>query len=214
MATNPTVQTIMQALDWGYDKAVNGLPGLDSAEDMAQDYLKGDGSLTDKAGSLIRWQTTKAGLSGFVNGLGGVVLMPVTLPANITSVMYVQTRMVASIAHMGGYDIRDDRVKSLVYACLCGNAAKDVVKEVGIKTGMNLGKQAIKAIPYPLIVKINQAVGFRLLTKFGAKGVVNLSKLVPVFGGIVGATLDSTATRTIGQVAMETFIGKQETAPA
>lgn len=207
MAENQAVQALMQTLDWGYDKAINGFPGLDSAEEMAEDYLQGEGSLTDKAGSLVRWQTTKAGLSGFVNGIGGAPLMPLTLSANITSVMYVQTRMVAAIAHMAGHDIRDDRVRTLVYACLCGNGAKDVVKEAGIKTGMKLGEQAIKAIPYPLIVKINQAVGFRLLTKFGTTGVINLSKLVPVFGGVMGAALDSSATRTVGWVAVDTFMG-------
>ena len=214
MAKNLTTQALIQVLDWTYDKAVNGIPGTDTAEKMAQDYLKGGGSLEDKAGCLIRWQCTKAGVSGFLNGLGGVILMPVTLPANITSVMYVQTRMVAAIAHMGGHDIRDDRVKALVYACLCGNAAKDLVKEAGIKTGTKLGEQAVKAIPYPLIRWINQAVGFRLLTKFGQKGVVNLHKLVPVVGGVVGSTLDSAATRTVGWVAVETFIGQDGFAPA
>lgn len=78
------------------------MPGLDSADEMAQDYLRGDGSLEDRVNSLIRWQNTKAGTSGFLSGLGGVMLMPVTIPANISSVMYVQVRMIAAIAQMGG----------------------------------------------------------------------------------------------------------------
>jgi len=61
---------IMIALDWAYDKAINGVAGLDSASEMANDYLKSAGSLEDKANSLIRWQNTKAGTSGFFNGAG------------------------------------------------------------------------------------------------------------------------------------------------
>lgn len=206
MANDLTESKIMQTLDWAYDKAINGVPGLDSAQEMAQDYLKGDGSLVDKANSLIRWQNTKAGTSGFLSGLGGFALMPVTIPANITSVMYVQVRMIAAIAHMGGHDLENDRVKALVYACLCGNAAKDIVKEIGIKVGTKLTEQAIKNISSQVIVKINQAVGFRLLTKFGQTGAINLAKAIPLMGGIIGATFDSVTTNTIGNIARDTFI--------
>lgn len=37
----------------------------------------------------------------------------------------------------------------------------------------------IKKIPGTVLIKINQKVGWRLLTKFGEKGTVNLVKLVP-----------------------------------
>lgn len=206
MANKLTESKIMQALDWAYDKAVNGIPGLDSAQEMAQDYLEVEGSLVDKVNSLIRWQNTKAGTSGFLSGLGGIALMPVTIPANITSVMYVQVRMIAAIAHMGGHDLQNDRVKALVYTCLCGNAAKDIVKEIGIKIGTKMTEQTVKNISSQIIVKINQAVGFRLLTKFGQTGVINIGKAIPLVGGVVGAAFDSITTNTIGNIARDTFI--------
>lgn len=196
----------MNALDWAYDKAIDGVPGLDSAEDLASSYLAESGDLEEQVNSLIRWQNAKSATSGFINGLGGAILMPVTIPANITSVMYVQVRMIAAIAKMGGYDLRDDRVKTLVYTCLCGNAAKDIAKELGIKVGTKITEQAIKNISREVIVKINQAVGFRLVTKFGEKGVINLGKAIPLVGGVVGATFDSVSTNTIGNVAREIFI--------
>lgn len=199
----------MQALDWAYDKALNGVPGVDTADEMAANYLSGNGTLEEKVNSLIRWQNTKAGTSGFLSGLGGVMLMPVTIPANITSVIYVQVRMIAAIAKMGGHDLHDDRVKTLVYTCLCGNAAKDVLKGIGSKVGTKLTEQAVKNISGAVITKINQAVGFRLLTKFGQTGAINIGKAIPFVGGIVGATFDSVATNTIGNVARDTFIEKK-----
>jgi hypothetical protein len=208
MAKDLTESKIMQALDWAYDKAVTGVPGLDSAQEMAADYLSGDGTLHCKANSLIRWQISKAGTSGFLTGLGGILTMPVTIPANLASVMYVQIRMIAAIAHMGGHDLKNDKVKSLVYACLAGNAAKDILKDIGIVVGTKLTTQAIKNISGKTIVAINQKVGFRLLTKFGEKGVVNLGKAVPIIGGIIGGAVDSVATNTIGNIARDTFIGK------
>lgn len=198
--------TIMKAMDWAYDKAVNGIPGLDSAEEMAADYLNGNGSLRDKVNSLIRWQNTKAGTSGFVTGLGGLLTLPVTLPTNITTVLYVQIRMIAAIAKMGGYDLKDDRVKSLVYTCLVASSASDVVKQTGIAIGQKLALNALKNMSADVLVKINQKVGFKLLTKFGEKGAINLGKSIPILGGIVGGLFDSISTNTIGNVARDTFI--------
>jgi len=206
MANNLTESKIMQALDWAYDKAINGVTGLDSASELAESYMKQDGSLKDQANSLIRWQNTKAGTSGFLTGLGGLILMPIAIPANISSVIYVQIRMIAAIAYMGGHDLKDDRVKSLVYTCLTGNAAKDILKDIGIVIERKLTESAIKNISGKTITAINQKVGFRLLTKFGEKGVVNLGKAVPILGGVIGATFDSVATNTIGNIARDTFI--------
>jgi uncharacterized protein (DUF697 family) len=210
MANDLTESKVMQALDWAYDKAVNGVAGLDSASELAADYMKQEGSRTDQVNSLIRWQNTKAGTSGFLSGLGGLITMPITIPANITSVMYVQIRMIAAIAQMGGHDLKDDRVKSLVYACLTGNAAKDILKDIGIVVGRKITENAIKNIGGKTITAINQKVGFRLLTKFGEKGVINLGKAVPLLGGVIGATFDSVATNVIGNIARETFIVETE----
>ena len=208
MANNLTESKIMDVLNWSYDKAVQGVAGLDSAYDLADDYLKQEGSLHAQANSLIRWQNTKAGTSGFLTGLGGIITLPVAIPANVASVMYVQIRMIAAIAHMGGYNLNDDRVKSLVFLCLTGNADKDILKDVGIVVGKKLAENAIKNISGKTIVAINKKVGFRLLTKFGEKGVINLGKAIPLLGGVVGATFDSVSTNTVGNIARNTFISK------
>ena len=200
---------IIKALDYSYNKAIDGLPGLDTSEELAQNYLIGDGTLEDKAKRLVKWQMAKAGTSGFITGIGGLITMPVAIPANITSVMYVQVRMIASIAVMGGYDIRSDQVKSLVYICLCGSAVTDIVKDVGINVGTKLSITAINKISGATLTKINQAVGFRLLTKFGQTGVINLGKSIPFVGGIIGGTVDGVSTKTIGNIAINTFLKNQ-----
>lgn len=206
MSNELSESKVMQVLDWAYDKAINGVSGLDSASELAGSYMKTNSSPVDMANSLIRWQNTKAGTSGFLTGLGGIITMPVTIPANIASVMYVQIRMIAAIAHIGGHDIKDDRVKTLVYACLTGNAAKDIIKDAGIVIGTKLTTNAIKNISGKTLIEINKKVGFRLFTKFGEKGVINLGKAVPLVGGIIGGSMDSIATNTIGNIARDTFI--------
>ncbi len=197
---------IMKALDYGYDKAINGLPGLETAEDLAQDYVTGVGSLHDQARSLVRWQIAKATTSGFVTGVGGLLTMPVAIPANIASVLYIQLRMIAAIAAMGKHDVRSDQVKTLAYMCLCGSALTDLVKQAGIHIGQKLTVNAINKISGATLTKINQAVGFRLLTKFGQTGAVNLGKAVPILGGVIGGSVDGAMTRSIGKIAIKTFL--------
>lgn len=56
-----------------------------------------------------------------------------------------------------------------------------------------------------MLKRINQAVGFRLLTKAGEKGIINLTKLVPVVGGVVGGTFDAVTCRITAKAAREAF---------
>ena len=198
---------IMQALNWAYDKALDGsIPGTDSSYELAENYLKGEADIVDKVNSLIRWQNTKSATTGFVSGLGGIITMPVAIPASIATVIYVQIRMVAAIAIMGEYDVKDDRVKTLVFSCLVGNAAKDILKGTGVVIGSKMTTQLIKGISKETIFAINKRVGFRLLTKFGEKGAINLGKMISLVGGLIGATFDGISTNIIGNIARKTFI--------
>lgn len=206
-----TQEKIMQALDYACDKALHGLPGVDSAERLAQDYLEEFrcgklATLEDAAHSLIRRQSTKSATSGFVTGLGGLLTMPVAIPVNLASVYFIQIRMISAIAHMAGYDVRNDQVKALVYSCLAGDATPEVLKDAGIQLGKKLAPNGSNALSAEVIQKINQAVGLRLLTKAGTTGMVSLSKAVPLLGAVIGATVDAVTTRTIGNTAVDVFV--------
>ena len=90
--------------------------------------------------------------------------------------------------------------------------AKDIIKDTGIVIAQKLAISSIRNISGATLTKINQAVGFRLLTKFGSKGAINLGKAVPLLGGIVGATFDSVTTNTVGNIARDLFIGHSQRA--
>lgn len=187
---------ITNLLDWAYNKAIVGFTGLDSAYDLANSYMNQKGSLDQRVNSLIKWQVAKAATSGFVMGLGGVMSMPVTVPANVASVIYMQIRMIAAIAYMGGHDIKSDKVKSMIYICMVGNSAKELLKDVGVKTGEKV------------MTKILEKVSTKLLSKIGEQGVSTLGKAIPVFGGVVGGSFDAVSTNIVGRVAKKTFINK------
>jgi hypothetical protein len=206
--TELTESVISQALEFVYEKAICGFKGVDSATKLAESYKKSHPCDKSKqVDALIKWQIGKGATSGFVTGLGGLLTLPVAIPANITSVLFIQIRMIVAIAIIGGYDPRDDKIKSFVYSCLAGSAVKDVLKDAGIKIGQQLVLQkVIPAISYGMLVRINRTVGFRLIAKFGEKGFINLGKMVPLVGGIIGGAMDAVWVAGVGKVAKALFL--------
>lgn len=201
-----TESKMMQVLEWGYEKAIQGLPGMESAEELAKRYLEKYDTVDEAIDTFINWQCAKCATSGFITGLGGLLTLPVAIPANISSVIFVQIRMIAAIAYMRGYNLKDDQVKTLVFVALTGQAATDILKQAGITIGSKVGMNLIKKMPMKVIYQINKKVGFRLVTKFGQKGVINLGKMVPIVGGVIGGTVDTVGTLTVGKTAKKLFI--------
>ena len=199
-------EDVMKILDSCYEKCLNGIPKVSpSVEEMANDYLKKYKTKEEACKAMIRNQIAKCATSGFITGFGGFITMPVTLPANITSVIYVQMRMIACTSYMAGFDLNSDQTQTLVYACLAGVAVNNVIKQAGIKFGVKFANGLIKKIPGKVLIKINQKVGFRFATKFGTKGIINLGKLIPGVGAVIGGGLDLVETKIIAKRSYKWF---------
>lgn len=202
-----TQEDVMAMLSKVYDSSIQGIPKVSiPIEQLANDYLSKHENVNDAAQSFIKYQIAKCTTSGFVTSFGGFLTMPVTIPANIGSVVYVQMRMIACLAYMGGYDIACDQVQTLVYACLAGVSVDHIVKNVGVQFGVKFANAMVKKIPGSVLTKINQKVGFRFLTKFGTKGLVNIGRMVPVVGAVVGGGFDFVETKIIADRAYKMFI--------
>jgi hypothetical protein len=201
-----TSEDIMKMLDACYDKSIHGINKVSSPiEEFAEDYLKKEKDERKAAKAMIKNQIAKCTTSGFITGFGGAITLPVSIPANISSVLYVQMRMIAGIAYMAGYDLDCDQVQTFVYACLAGVSVNGVVKQAGIKVGVKVTEKAIQKIPGKALVKINQRIGFRFLTKFGEKGIINLGKLIPGAGALINGGLDLVETKVIADRAFKMF---------
>ena len=203
--TKLTMSTVERMLTWAYKQALSSHGPIDGAIELAESYQGRHSSPRRDANALIRWQTAKAAGLGFITGVPGLPAMPVTLPANLTSVLFIQIRMIAAIAYLGGYDLNDDRVKTLCFACLCGNGARTILREAGIEVSQKMAVSALRRLPGRTFIEINKRVGFRLLTKFGEKGVINAGRAIPVLGGLVGGGVDAAWTKTIGNRARDIF---------
>lgn len=178
----------VENVDKIYDLALNGINGISEPLDkLVNDYVRQYGRTEKAIDKMVSSQRLKVTTTGFVTGLGGLLTLPIAIPVDLASSLYIEMRMIAAIASLRGYDIHHDQVRTLIYACMVGNALGDVIKQAGIKTATQLTvKKLMPKLTREVIVKINKAVGFRLLTKGGTKGLINAGKLVPVIGGVIG----------------------------
>lgn len=164
-------------LDWAYKMAANAdLPGLDSAEELAREYLAKSGTLEERADRLVKDYQAKTGLLGAATGAGGLM----TLPINLVSSTLLQMRMAAAIALMGGWKLEDEKVKKALMLCALGS------KVVNKLTSAVLEKAAQKAA-----VKLTGKV---------------VGKSVPLMGMVLSGAIDATTTKTIGKAAKQWFI--------
>lgn len=198
---------IMKILDNCYEACLNGIPKVsDDVKLIADEYLNKYKNKETACKKMLDNQIIKCTTSGFITGFGGILTLPVSLPANITSVIYVQMRMIACAAYMGGYDLSSDETRTFIYACLAGVAVNGLIKQASLKFGVKFANVLIKKIPGKVLTKINQKVGMRFITKFGTKGVINLGKMVPGVGAVIGGSLDFIETKVIANRAYKWFI--------
>lgn len=202
-----TESAALKVANWLTEKAMGGAGPVSSADALAMEYLINVdyADHDERVDSLIFWETTKNFTSGFITGLGGVITLPVSIPAALSASWLLQARMIGAIAKIYGHSLDDDRVKTMILLTITGNDIKEILKEAGVKIGTKVTYKIIEAIPGKILIEINKKVGFRLLTKAGEKGIVNLTKLVPGVGGLIGGSVDAVSCRTVGKLAKHAF---------
>lgn len=152
--------------------------------------------------SVIRECVAAAGVNGFVTGLGGLVALPVALPANAAGNLIVNARMVGAIAYLRGYSLNDPHTQTLVTLIVAGSSLQMAASSAGVEIGKQTAKQVIKSIPIAVLRKINARAGFFLVAKYGGKrALLTLGKAIPIVGGLVGGGVDATLTRAIASLA-------------
>lgn len=189
-------------------KAVDGFRGFPGAREVARRHLEKRRDVDRAIRDVIDQHVRLAGVQGFVTNLGGLVAMPVAVPANMAGIAVLQLRMTAAIAHLRGYDVADPRVRTAALLTLLG---KDSV-ETAMKRGID-----VPGTPHdlasglgPLDPGVTELIAAKvtgeLVARIGGKhATLAVAKRVPVVGGAVSAGVDAFATYSVGKYADREF---------
>lgn len=196
------------------DTGIDGKGPFPGAQKVADAALSGTPNPKAAVDRVVRNHLALGGAGGFVTGLGGFVTMSVALPANVLEFYLVATRMVAAIAQLRGYDIRQQQIRTAVLLTLVGADADDLLKKAGVVTGgSGLTNLAVQRLPGPALMVVNKAIGFRLIAQVGRSTFARLGRAVPLVGGAVGAGLDVYLLKRIAAQARQEFPQRVTSAP-
>ena len=202
-------EQIMELLHKCYELSMNGIPGAKSCNQLADEYLLKYREPDIAARKMVNQQIAKCATTGFMTNIGGIITIPAGFPVNLLSVWYMQIQMIGTLAVIGGFDLTDDEVETLTYLCFVDASMANICKKAGIQVANKAAEKMVEKVPYSVLKKINNMVGYRMLTKMGSTGTINLIKLVPLAGGFVGAGFDYYETDKIAKRAYKTFILKK-----
>lgn len=191
--------------------AIDGRGRLPSAKSTAARQMQRHGGAVDGAiQGDIDLHVRLASLQGFVTNLGGLAALPVTLPANVTGVAVLQARMVAAIAHLRGYDLDDNRVRTALIMCLLGG--EEMARRI-VDGTLPTSPLAVATAPMfdpQLDATVSKEVLADLASRVGGKNVtLALTRRIPLLGGGIGAVMDGISTHQIGAYAKSEFVARR-----
>ncbi len=186
---------------------INGAPGLSNAKELGNKYLDDPAYETklDRINALVKWEGRKNFTSGFLTSLGGIITLPISVPASLGINWIIQTRMVAAMAHIGGFDIDEPAVRMSIALCLLGKRGKEILNQNFGNIESYFKKRGLNSIPSKTLSIVNQTIAAKLMQLAAQKGMSRVSKAIPLVGGMVGGLLDYQSCRESADFARELF---------
>lgn len=192
------------------DAGIEGVGPLDPAAVVADRALARARDIEAGIDEVVVSHQRLAAANGFVTGIGGIVTLPIGLPANIIGFYAVATRMVAAVARLRGYDLAQPAVRSAVLLTLVGADATSLLAKAGLSPTARVAGLAARRLPAPALMVLNKGIGFRLLTQMSKNSLGRLGRGVPLAGGMVGAGWDWWLMRRLAADAREEFVPRQQ----
>jgi len=191
--------------------AIRGAEAFPGARSFAVKKLAERGEREAAIDAIIASHVRLASAQGLVTSLGGLLTLPIGLPANIAGMTVLSVRMMAGIAHLRGYDVDDPRVRSALTLALLGD---DNVRRLVASGKLPTSPLAVATAPVydaDLERAISERVMGSLAGRLGTKhAAVVIARRVPLLGGGVGAAVDGWVTYGLGGYAKREFAARQQ----
>jgi hypothetical protein len=184
-------------------RAIHGAGPLAPAAKVAERELQEQqGDVERAVHEIMESHIRLAASQGLLTNLGGLVTLAVTIPVNITGLALLQLRMVAAIAHVRGYDLRDPRVRNALLLCVLG---EDAVTSLVRGKKLPGGPMTVATAPAHdpkldelIAAEVTSALVSRVVGKRAGSALV---RRIPLAGGVYGAGADGYSTWQVGRYA-------------
>lgn len=147
------------------------------------------------ANRMVKKRQWYAATTSFIWGLGGWW----TLIPNLANIWRIHGRLTLTIAYIYGYDLNDPERREEIAICFALSSASEAVNKMLREAGMIGAKKALLTKASKEFIK---TLPNKLATIAGKKSLTNVSKIVPVAGGIIGGVIDFFSTKGVGKAAI------------
>jgi len=191
--------------------AINGNNAFPGAKTTAARSLQSKGEREAAIDSVVMQHIGLASAQGFLTSVGGLITLPVGLPANLAGLAVLSVRMIGSIAHLRGYDVDDRRVRSALTLAMLGD---EEVRRLVADGKLPTSPLAIATAPMfdpDLERRISERVMGSLAGRMGGKHLaVVIVRRIPLVGGGVGAAVDGWLTFGLAAYAKREFVARHQ----
>ncbi len=212
----PDVHKVAPKLNSGFihttlRRAITGVGPFPSAAAVAARHLRdNEGVVDDAIKDVVKNHTALAAGEGFLTNLGGLTTAPATIPANIAGLALLQCRMVATIAHLRGYDLEDGRVRNSVLLCVLGeDSVSSLVKKRKVPGRPSVLVTAPVHDPELDALIAGEVTSEMISRVLGKKAAGAVVRRVPVAGGVYGASTDAWNTWQVGRYAARELLARK-----
>jgi hypothetical protein len=192
-----------------YDRVNRGLPILGTPRELADRLLEETGTPRNAADAAISLATVLGGATGFMFGLPGFLLTPITLPANVVGAAGIQLHMAATVAALAGHDPDSGEVRAACLACLEQKVGREgrnePEEEVAVRAGIKVLERLLRLAGEGAARGAGWAARRVFLRRLGRR--------IPGLGGLIGAGSDGLMTRHVGRCARSRFLGAEPGQP-
>lgn len=190
--TEKISEGMMKGIDLAVGKDVTSIIELvDSQKRLHPELANDPAQLTDRIISKKNWY---AAAISFCYGLGGIL----TLVPNLVHIWRVHGRLVLTVAYIYGYDLNSPERREEIALCFALSSGNEALKKILREAGMIGVKKVLLTQAMKEVIK---ALPRRIITIAGEKSLLNVAKLVPIFGGVVCGIMDFFSTKGVGEAA-------------
>lgn len=192
------------------ETAINGVGIVPGAKATAANHLVKRNTVEEAIDALARTHVGLAAAQGVATNIGGLGTLAVALPANIASVAVLQIRLVASIAHLRGYDIDSPCVRTALTLCLMGAEGTQRLVDADVLPASPLVIATAPVFDASMDQVVCERVFAELVARIGGRhAAVLVARRIPLLGGGVGGSLDALSTYAVGAYAREQFVNRR-----
>jgi len=183
---------MLKGIDLAIGKDVESIQHfVDQQIVLHPEFKENKDALADRIINKRQWY---AGVAGFCLGLGGII----TIVPSIAYIWRIHGHLVLSIAYIYGYNLNDPERREEIALCFALSSGNEALKKVLKEAGLAGAKKALLTQASKEIIK---KLPNKIITIAGKKSLLNVTKVVPVAGGLICGIMDFFSTKGIGKAA-------------